>query len=140
MKNLFSVAILAAAFTFASCGNKPADSANTAAATTTSATTTATPTPAADNSLSGRGVLAVCNCPAFKEIAALEKEKNSSKDNPDKLQELSNKIMELSTKSQECTKVIMEELIKLSEEDKMKFETEMQEKLAKTCPDLMPKK
>jgi hypothetical protein len=143
MKNLFSVAILAAAFTFASCGNKPADAANTAAATTTSASTTATPAPApapaVDNSLSGRAVSVLCNCPVMKEIADLNKVKETD---PEKSQANMAKAMQLMEKVKDCPGVsaIDEEVKKLSADDMKKHQAEMQEKVAKTCPDLMPNK
>lgn len=139
MKNLFSIAILAATFAFSSCGNKPADAANTAATTTTSASTTATPAPAADNSLSGRITAAMCNCPAMKEMAAISKEIEANKNNQEKATELTGKIMELSPKMDECTKSFVAEVNAMSEEDKKKLEIEMQEKLTKTCPELAPK-
>jgi hypothetical protein len=113
MKNLFSVAILAAAFAFTSCGDK---------------------------SLSARAASAMCNCPVTKDIAALEKEMEVNKDNPEKLLELNSKIVILTSKARECDKDIITEFEKLSGDDKIKFQIEMKEKMQKTCPDLMPKK
>jgi hypothetical protein len=113
MKKLLAIAIVASAFTFTSCGDK---------------------------SLSGRAASAMCNCPALKEMAALGKEIEANKDKPEKAMELTGKMMGLGAKIQECTKDIEAEVEKLSAEDKKKFTTEMQEKVQKVCPDLMPKK
>jgi hypothetical protein len=113
MKKLLAIAIVASAFTFTSCGDK---------------------------SLSGRAASAICNCPALKEMAAIGKEMEANKDKPEKAMELTGKIMALAPKIGECTKSLEAESEKLSAEDKAKFETEVQEKIAKSCPDLMPKK
>jgi hypothetical protein len=110
MKKLLAIAIVASAFTFTSCGDK---------------------------SLSGRAASATCNCPALKEMSALSKEKDA---NPEKAMEATAKLMELMPKIQECTKGIEEEVKKLSADDMKKFQAEMQEKVQKSCPDLMPKK
>jgi hypothetical protein len=138
MKKLFSVAILAAAFTFASCGNKPADTA-AATTTTTPAATNTTPTPAPapapaveDNTLSGRATKAICSCDAMKEMVSLSKEMEAS---PDKAKELRPKLMELAPKLEACEGSLGAEVKKLTGDDLKNYRAELMEKVDKTCPE-----
>jgi hypothetical protein len=112
MKNLLAIAIVASAFTFTSCGDK---------------------------SLSGRAATVVCNCPVMKEIADLNKVQETD---PEKNMANMAKAMQLMEKVKDCPGVsaIDEEVKKLSADDMKKHQTEMQEKVQKSCPDLMPKK
>lgn len=138
MKNLFSVAILAATFAFTSCGNKPADTANTSV-TAPAATTTTTPTPAPapapaveDNTLSGRATKVICSCDAMKEMVSLSKEMEADKN---KVAELRPKLMELMPKLEACEGGLKEEVKKLTGDDLKKYQAELMEKVDKACPE-----
>lgn len=145
MKNLFSVAILAATFVFTSCGNKPADTANTAAATTTSASTTPTPAPAPapaveDNTLSGRRAKAICNCPAMPEYVKLMKElKIAGETKDDAKRAAVNEAIQkqnIMPQLQNCMKDLEAEIKKLTPQEATTFEAESAEKIKASCPDL----
>jgi hypothetical protein len=90
MKTLFAVALLAAVFTFTSCGNKPADATTTTNTAATTATTPATPALTAEETLIGK--IADCSCESVNTALKLKKDVEAA---PEKEAELQKKTAEL---------------------------------------------
>jgi hypothetical protein len=128
MKTLFAVAFLASAFTFGSCGNKPADTTNAATTTTTPATTatTTTPTPATAGTLVER--LADCACTGINEVLALKKEADAAPEA--KKMELLAKLDNMPEPA--CFKALEEEA-KTTQGDEAKMQAELKVAMEKKC-------
>jgi hypothetical protein len=107
MKQLLSLAALAVAITFTSCGDK---------------------------SLSGKAASAMCNCPAAKELISLTKEMAKATD--EQKMEMMGKIMGISSQLETCVKDVKAESGKLEGAAKDAFKKEFQEKMTKSCPEL----
>lgn len=127
MKTLFAVALLASVFTFTSCGNKPADTAN-AATTTTSASTTATPAPTPAATLVDK--IADCTCEMANTAVKLKKEIDAAPE--DKKAEVTAKA-DAAMKAITCMATLDAEIKKVSKEDQDKMEPELKAAVEKKC-------